>query len=54
MTTYAVQYFDHSGLLRESFSPGADPHAAIANVVACEPRLLRVVSCKPRPRGEAK
>ena len=49
--TYRVQYLDHSGLLRESFSPGPDAHAAIANVVACEPRCLRVISCKPRPRG---
>ena len=47
MTTYTVQYFDHSGLLRDARAAGRSAADAIAKVVACEPRLLRVTRCIP-------
>jgi len=48
MTTYTVQYFDQSGLLREAFAAGQSAADAMAKVAACEPRMLRITRCLPR------
>ena len=48
MTTYRVQYFDHSGLLREAYAAGASAADAMAKVIAVEPRVLRITRALPR------
>ena len=48
MTTYSVQYLDHSGLLREAFAAGTSAVDAMAKVAAIEPRVLRITRCIPR------
>lgn len=42
MTVYRIEYFDHSGLLRESYAAGESATEAMAKVVAIEPRVLRI------------
>ena len=48
MTTYRVEYFDQSGLLREAYAAGASAVDAMAKVVASEPRVLRITRALPR------
>ena len=48
MTTYTVQYLDHSGLLREAYAAGSSAVDAMAKVAASEPRVLRITRCLPR------
>jgi len=48
MTTYRIEYFDHSGLLREAFAAGHSAVDAMAKVAACEPRVLRITRALPR------
>ena len=48
MTTYRVQYFDHSGLLREAYAAGESAADAMAKVIAIEPRVLRITRALPR------
>ena len=48
MTTYRIEYFDHSGLLREAYAAGHSAVDAMAKVAACEPRVLRITRALPR------
>ena len=48
MTTYCIQYFDHSGLLREAYAAGESAVDAMAKVAASEPRVLRITRAKPQ------
>ena len=48
MTTYRIEYFDHSGLLREAYAAGESAVDAMAKVAACEPRVLRITRALPR------
>jgi len=48
MTTYSIQYFDQSGLLREAFAAGESAAEAMAKVTASEPRVLRITRAMPR------
>ena len=48
MTVYTVQYFDHSGLLREAYAAGESAAEAMAKVIAIEPRVLRITRALPR------
>lgn len=48
MTTYRIEYFDHSGLLREAHAAGHSAVDAMAKVAASEPRVLRITRALPR------
>ena len=48
MTTYRIEYFDHSGLLREAYAAGQSAVDAMAKVAASEPRVLRITRALPR------
>lgn len=48
MTVYRIEYFDHSGLLREAYAAGESAMEAKAKAKACEPRILRITRALPR------
>ena len=48
MTTYCIQYLDHSGLLREAYAAGHSAVDAMAKVAASEPRVLRITRALPQ------